>query len=110
MLGKASSASVLHVGIAEVGNRMKVLLNRAVGAPAQQVPDAPSLVVGTRRPAATKGLLANHGPGWFVIDVKITRTVLQGFGELGNHATIFSIDGTGEGIRRGRITEDQSFL
>lgn len=53
--------------------------------PSNQVPDRSGLVIGSRCPAAAKGLLVDDRPGGFVVDVEVASGVFEG------------VDGAGDG-------------
>lgn len=87
--------------------RCKRLLDGARADPAKEIQRAAGFVVGAAASCTAKRLLANHGAGWFVVDVEITGTVAQRSGSGLDVASVFGEDGTGQGILRGGVAQFQ---
>ena len=68
---------VLHVRVGDAVQGHEGLLDRLRAGPLEHVVRAPGLVVSSGQTGASEGLLAHHGPGGLVIDVKVTGSPLQ---------------------------------
>src|SRR4051794_2571649 len=99
-----------HERIAVVARRDEGLLDRPGGDPADQIPHRAGLVVRARRARAAEGLLADHRPGWLVVDVEVSGRVLElVLGQLDRRA-VAREDGSGEPVRRGAVDQLERLL
>ena len=67
----------LHVGISDVLEGHKGLLDGLCAGPLEHVVGAACLVVGPRQPGAPEGLLPDHGAGGLVVDVEVSSCSSQ---------------------------------
>src|SRR5262245_61826716 len=77
VLTASGALPLAHVRVRGVGRGREVLLDRAGGDPADQVPEAAGLVVGAGGAGAAEGLLADDGAGGLVVDVEVAGGVAE---------------------------------
>ena len=66
-----------HVGVVDAMQRYEGLLDGLRAGPLEHVVRAPGLVIRPGQPRPAEWLLAHHGPGGLVIDVKVAGGSLQ---------------------------------
>src|SRR3989441_9541409 len=94
-----------HERVAKIGRRDERLLDRPRAHPAEQVHEAPRLVVRPRRARAAEGLLANDGARRLIVDVEVAGRVGQRLRHPGDRRAIPREDRAGERVGRAPVAE-----
>src|SRR5262245_42180985 len=85
-------------GISIVRWGCKSFLNGPCTQPAIKIEHRAGLIVSSRSPGSTEGLLTNHRAGGFIIDIKVTGSIAKPVGRQDDSGTIAGNDGPGERI------------